>query len=95
MPLLIKLQSNTLNNSPKSALSNVHLYPNPTHRYVNLSGFETINGPIVLKDCLGRTHRRWLSANAQLDLKNIPAGIYFLSWKEKEICVLKALHKLD
>lgn len=95
VPLLIKLQSNTLNNSPKSALSNVHLYPNPTHRYVNLSGFETINGPIVLKDCLGRTHRRWLSANAQLDLKNIPAGIYFLSWKEKEICVLKALHKLD
>ena len=74
----------TLVEEEHSTPVNVHLYPNPTNDIINIHIGEKIDGPLVLTllDGHGKPVRSGVlessNVDKQLNLRDIPSGMYFL-----------------
>ena len=53
------------------------IYPNPTHDIINIIT-NNINQTVYLNDALGRTLQQFNTVPTQIDLSELPAGVYFI-----------------
>ncbi|MGH1336132.1 MAG: T9SS type A sorting domain-containing protein [Aureispira sp.] len=67
-------------NKTQAATSNIQLFPNPAGQYLSVKGLEGFEGDITVLNSLGQQlmHRSFYQENLQLELTDLPKGIYFL-----------------
>ena len=60
--------------------SSLQLFPNPTNQHLSVKGLENAEGDIMVLNSLGQQliQQSFYQENIQLDLMDLPKGIYFL-----------------
>lgn len=73
-----EFSSNGILNIDQMELGNINIYPNPTHDVLNITNAE--NADIQIFDTLGKMilSKDAISANEQLNVSGLNAGIYFI-----------------
>ncbi len=72
---IVYAPSNVVTKVPEDSVFSIVVYPNPAHGVLNMEGF---SGKVTVIDALGRT-RDCPWENGNLNIANLPAGIYYVS----------------
>jgi hypothetical protein len=82
---------------PENSTSKVNIYPNPAMQYVVLEKGtgEKMHGSVVITDVLGRQclQQRAEGAKCQIELSDLPVGMYFLTYSDGERTVTRKFMK--
>jgi parallel beta-helix repeat protein len=81
--------------SDENMINNISIYPNPSNGIFNIS-LVGIEGDIQIKvlDLRGKEYSNFesiVSASTQLDLSDLPAGVYFISFSGKDFSQVKKI----
>lgn len=76
----------------------MNLYPNPATQYVvlNMSAGEEMDGTVVITDMLGRhlIQQKAEGINARIAVAELPAGMYFLTYRDGKRTIIKKFRRL-
>lgn len=77
--------------------SQIQLYPNPAHNYINIESDKYSIDKIELIDALGRVHMTQFSGSyfSRMNVSSLPEGVYFVRISSHQQTITKLLQKFD
>ncbi len=75
------------------AKTKIAIYPNPTVGKINITGTDNDAVDITIIDSFGRIVRKQLLSNNEIDISELPAGLYFIIVNDNDQLITKRIMK--
>lgn len=87
VPLLVKLQSPTVDSAPNTLKKKIAVFPNPTDGDVSIIGDLSNLGHVMLRNCFGENIRTWEKGVQSINVSDLSPGIYYLYFQGSPIII--------
>ena len=95
VPLVVKLQNSPITSSSDDPERIITVYPNPTTGALFIRGCDLSKGNAVLRDCLGQVVRKWQGNTENMNIADLPQGVYLLTLNCKGGSTVSRLVKIE